>query len=180
MQRIAAVAHGRTDGGLLLTVSRPVFPVAVTEISVAVTGFSVSRPVFTATDPAPTHSSGRIPIIIRMCPLPPGRPLASADKELCHRPVTALQTFRHILSLLLHRPDNRFSKLLLWPTSRESIFPSGKGKADDDNRPRAGPARNEKTPRLSRPLWTAQPSVLAKAPFLVKGAGLVFHAVGKK
>lgn len=73
MQRIAATAHGRTDGGLLLTVSRPVFPVAVTEISVAVTGFSVavtgfsvSRPVFTATDPAPAHSSGRVPIIINV------------------------------------------------------------------------------------------------------------------
>ena len=95
MQRIAATAHDRTDGGLLLTVSRPVFPVAVTEISVAVTGFSVSRPVFTATDPAPAHSSERVPIIIQcvLCRLDghwrrPTRNFVIVPSRLCKRFVT--------------------------------------------------------------------------------------------
>ena len=174
MQRIAATAHGRTDGGLLLTVSRPVFPVAVT-------GFSVSRPVFTATDPAPTHSSGRVPIIIQcvLCRLDghwrrPTRNFVIVPSRLCKRFVTFYPYFCTVRAIGL--PGISCGQR----TGKASFHQAKAKRTTDGNRPRDGPARNEKTPRLSRPLWTAQPSVLAKAPFLVKGAGLVFHAVGRK
>lgn len=58
MQRITADTHGRTDGDMLQTTSRPGF-------SVAVTGFSVSQPVFLASESGLAARFRKIPYIIK-------------------------------------------------------------------------------------------------------------------